>query len=88
MSDRPTDLHTLRGLLVPERPDIAARIRDLEGQFCVVLNDKLRAESMARQCADELLRVQGAIQELRRLLPDQSGLPLAGVGGDSNARQG
>lgn len=72
-----TETGTLVGPLPvsPARQSVTARRVELEQRFCVLLNEKLRAETLRQQAHDEMMRIQGALAELDRL--DQ---PAAGNG--------
>lgn len=55
----------------------AARRQELELRFCVLLNEERRAQQVVQQCHDEMMKIQGALEELART-PDA---PQGQVGG-------
>ena len=56
----------------------ADRIKELETQFCLLLNDKQQHEQEVKNCEAEMFRIQGALRELARI-PDR---PRGEVGGE------
>lgn len=61
--------------------DAAAKVdrqRELEAEFCRLLNEKSQHEQMVKNCEAGMFRIQGALSELARI-PDR---PKAELGGD------
>ena len=44
-----------------------ARRRELEAEFCAMFTEKARLDEQAKLAHDALMRIQGRLEELRRL---------------------
>lgn len=51
----------------PAPPDLAERRRTLEAEFCTTFTEKARLDELAKAAHDTLMRLQGRLEELRRL---------------------
>jgi len=55
--------------ITPAAPatDTNARRRELEAEFCAMFTEKARLEEQGRLAHDQLMRLQGRLEELRRM---------------------